>query len=600
MPASATFKERIGVGIDTARYGHRVTFLREDCQPAAGALTILETSRGYEQLEQALLRLKKKYGDVHFHVRVDAAGQYARNLEQFLRQLDLPITLSIGEPKRNKDYRQAHFPKRKADATESHAMARYGVVERPDATLEVPNEFYALQEVANRLQAQARDTTRAVNRLHNLLARVFPELATLTNDFSATWVAKLLQKYPTPEKLTRAKLDSLTKIPYVTEAMASKIQTAARQTVGTLQGEVAESLVREFADQLQRCQTAKNNLKKLLLSAFRALPHGSHMLIESIPGIGQVTAAILVAKIVSVDRFETPKSLVGYFGVFPQEDSSGVDKFGNPLPPGTMRMSRKGNDLVRAYLWNAARVAIQYNPAVRALYKRLRGRGVRGDVALGHCMRKLLHLVFAIWKTGKSFDENHYPWEPDDQSEVASEDQRKEMTAGHKRDVLPESKVVTAATSSVEPAQPPIKKEPQTHSAGKSVDYTYLREQITLEQVLRYLGHYEQLRGGGVQRRGPCPLHGSNRSQSRTFAVNLQKNVFHCFHRTCEAQGNTLDFWAAVHGLTIHEAALNLAETFHLQLTRNREDGTRNLKQKPRLPSESTTKNVGVITPDAP
>jgi transposase len=558
-----------------------VTFLRKDCQPAAGALTILESRQGYQQLEQALLRLKKKYDDVHFHVRIDAAGQYARNLEQFLRGLDLPMTLSIGEPKRNKDYRQAHFPKRKADAIESHAMARFAVVERPDATLEVPQEFYALQEVANRLQTQATNATRAVNRLHNLLARVFPELATLTNDFSATWVAKLLQKYPTPEKLTRAKLDSLIKIPYLTEVMARKIQSAAKQTVGTLRGEVAESLVRELAGQLQRCQAAKKNLENLLLSAFRALPHGSHMLIESIPGIGEVTAAILVAKIVSIGRFETPKSLVGYFGVFPEEDTSGVDKFGKPIPPGTMRMSSKGNDLVRAYLWNAARVAIQYNPAVRALYKRLRGRGVRGDVALGHCMRKLLHLVFAIWKTGKPFDENHYPWEPTDQSEVTTEDERKEETAGHKRDVLPLRKVVTAAMSSVEAEQPAINKNPQTHSAGKSVDYAYIREQIGLEQVLRHLGHYEQLRGSGAQRRGPCPLHGSNRSQSRSFAVNLQKNVFHCFHPTCEAQGNTLDFWATVQGLTIHEAALNLAETFHLQLNRNREDGTRNLKQKP-------------------
>ena len=59
------------------------------------------------------------------HVRLDAAGQYAANLEQFLRDLTLPITLSIGEPKRNKDYQKAHFPKRTPDDTESQAMARF-------------------------------------------------------------------------------------------------------------------------------------------------------------------------------------------------------------------------------------------------------------------------------------------------------------------------------------------------------------------------------------------------------------------------------------------------------------------------------------------
>ena len=81
--------DHIGVGIDTARYGHRVTFLREDRQPAASALTIMETRQGYDQIHQAMLRLSNRHSNVHFHVRIDAAGQYARNLEQFLRSLDL-------------------------------------------------------------------------------------------------------------------------------------------------------------------------------------------------------------------------------------------------------------------------------------------------------------------------------------------------------------------------------------------------------------------------------------------------------------------------------------------------------------------------------
>src|SRR5262249_3669448 len=132
----------------------------------------------------------------------------------------------------------------------------------------------------------------------------------------------------------------------------------------------------------------------------------------TIPGIGPATAAILVAKIGDLDRFATPDSVVNYFGIFPEEDSSGVDKQGRPRPPGAMRMSPKGNDLARAYLWNAARAAIGHNPAVGALYRRLRAKGTRSDVAKGQCMRKLLHLVFAVWKTNRPFDPGHYAWEP--------------------------------------------------------------------------------------------------------------------------------------------------------------------------------------------
>jgi transposase len=122
--------DRIGVGIDTARYGHRVSFLRPDRSLAAPPLTVMENREGYQALQDCLRKLREQHPSAHFHIRIDAAGQYAANLEQFLRGLGLPMTLSVGEPKRNKDYRKAHFPKRTTDDTESQAMARFAVITR--------------------------------------------------------------------------------------------------------------------------------------------------------------------------------------------------------------------------------------------------------------------------------------------------------------------------------------------------------------------------------------------------------------------------------------------------------------------------------------
>src|SRR3954453_22959688 len=155
--------DRIGVGIDTARYGHRVSFLRPDRQPAAKPLTVMENRAGYQALEERLKQLRERHPQAHFHVRIDAAGQYAVNLELFFRGLDLPMTLSIGEPKRNKDYQKAHFPKRTTDDTESQAMARFAVVEPPSATAPVSAALMLLREVAGRLQAKVKQSTREVN-----------------------------------------------------------------------------------------------------------------------------------------------------------------------------------------------------------------------------------------------------------------------------------------------------------------------------------------------------------------------------------------------------------------------------------------------------
>jgi transposase len=592
--SSPTSLDRIGVGIDTARYGHRVSFRRPDHQPAAKPLTVMETQAGYQALQEQLERLQRQHPQAHFHVRIDAAGQYAVNLERFLRGLALPMTLSIGEPKRNKDYQKAHFPKRTTDDTESQAMARFAVVELPTATLPLPSQMVLLREVASRLQAQVKQTTQAINRLHNLMARVFPELATLANDFAARWVLQLLDKYPTPERIAQARQTSLEKIPHLPQDKAQPLHLAAQQSVGSLSGAVAESLVRDLVFQVRHCEHAEQNMRKLLNAAFADLPASGHLQVVTIPGIGEASAAVLVAQIIDIDRFETPDHLVGYFGIFPEENTSGVDKQGKPLPPGTLCMSHKGNDLVRHYLWNAARVGIRYNPALRALYARLKAKGKRGDVALGHCMRKLLHLVFAVWKTNRPFDAHHFPWEASDaqvspavepaqaESAAAAQADINDKAAGHQRDI-PAQQVVTTARSIVDCATPPVnaptQQPPATEPANArpQVDFAFVRQQVTMEQVLRHLGFFEPLRGRSQQRRGPCPVHGQPTDRKGTFSVHLGKNVCQCFQADCAAQGNVLDLWAALQRLPLYEAALHLAETFHLHRTREEEHvkGTR-------------------------
>ncbi len=575
--------DRIGVGIDTARYGHRVAFLRPDHQPAAKPMTVLESRAGYQALHQRLQQLHQQHPQAHFHIRIDAAGQYAANLEHFLRGLNLPITLSIGEPKRNKDYQKAHFPKRTTDDTESQAMARFAVVELPKATAPVAPALTMLREVAGRLQAKVKQSTQALNRLHNLLARVFPELANLTDDFSCSWVLHLLDKYPTAQRLAQARLATLQHIPYLAPEVAEQLHLLAQQSVACLSGDVAETLVRDLVAQVRHTQRAEDQMRRLLSDAYAALPASPHLHVVTIPGIGVATAAVLIAQAIDINRFATPNRFVGYFGVFPEENTSGVDKFGNPLPPGTLHMSRKGNDLVRHYLWNAARSAIVHNPAIGALYRRLKAKGKRGDVALGQCMRKLLHLVYAVWKTNRPFDEKHLAEKmpsaaaapaatavaPAATAVVATESDANETAVGHKRDV-PAAEVVTTATATVAPTPPPVKAAMAHRPARPKVDFAFLRQQVTMEQVLRHLGLFDQLRGRGLQRRGPCPLHGQPHDRQPTFSAHLGKHLFQCFHADCGAQGNVLDLWAAIHKLPLYEAALDLAETFHLP--RNREE----------------------------
>ena len=619
----------IGVGIDTARYGHYAAFMGEDRQTAARGFSFPESRGGYQQFQAALQRLAERHGGaVHFHIRIDAAGQYAVNLEMFLRQLPFPKTISVGEPKRNKDYKNAHFPKGKADPIESVACARFAIVERPPASRETPPEFIPLRDVAGALESQSKQTTRQVNQLHAHLSRVFPELAALASNLAADWVLTLLDKYPSPERIVAARLDSLVKIPYVTAERAQALQTAARTSTGSLRGPLAEELVRHLVDEVRKSQRAENRLGKLLEQAFKALPPGGHRQLLTIPGIGPRTAGALAAKIVSIDRFSSPEALVNYFGFFPEQNSSGADKQGNPRPDRSHRMSAKGSDLVRGLLWMAAQTAIRFNAPVKALYARQKARAKRGDVALGHCARKLLHLVFALWKTNQPFDPQRFTdptpaaptakepatQAPQSQSPTATPEvpapqaagpAQQEAAAGHNTGASPHRTEVTADSTHTGTRKISRPKTAgnrnsshgpdQTGSAvqgNRRIDFADLRSQISMTDVLRRLELFSQLRGNGPQRRCACPVHQKPTETGRTFSVNLVKDVFRCLDPKCQIQGNALDLWAAVKRLPLHAAALDLATTFHLKISYIDPPNTQG-----NLPCQT---KKGVITPDAP
>ncbi len=567
MIQSDSIEVPIGVGLDTARYGHHVTFLRQDLQFAREPFGFGESQEGYQELKTALGQLAQKHGNVHFHIRVDAAGQYSTNLQRFLYALEFPKTISVGEPKRNKDYRSVHFPKRKADAVESHACARFAMVERPQETQETPAEFLQLREVLSSLQSQSKRTTRLTNQLHNRLSRAFPELAMLVDNLTAVSVLKLLKKYPTAEKIAAARLSSIQAIRFLRKDKACEIHQAAKQSTASLDGLVIEGIINELVSELEHSLLAEKRLEKLLEKAYDGLPPGDHVHIESIGGIGKLTAAALVASMVSIDRFQTPDALVNFFGVFPEENTSGFDKRGRPVPPGTMQMCKKGNDLVRKLLYMASLSGIQNNPALRALYARKMQDNKRGDVSLGHCMRKLLHLVFAIWKTGKPFDPSHDPSAKAAQAESQVQDTvnvdhqkaTKETVAGRNQEQSSPRQSVTATSVNVDSTPIRIKDE-----SPQQIDYAALREQISIEQVLTQLGHIDKMRGG-IQRRGPCPIHGSQSTRSKTFSANLDRNVFQCFK--CGAKGNVLDLWATIHNFQdIHAAAKHMATTFAIPL----------------------------------
>jgi transposase len=551
----------IGVGIDTSRYGHYAAFLNDELRPAAGELEVVESAAGYTRLRDRLTHLVAKHGRVRFHVRVDVAGTYADNVLAWLHELKIDnatFSISCGDPQRNKNYRAAIFGPKKSDPVEARACARYAVSERPKPMPAMSEERQRLRQVALRLQAVGKQRTRLVNQLHQLLARAFPELALLVKDVATGWVLELLHRYPTARLLAAATTADLEAVPYLPHERVGVLLDGARDSIGSLHGELADELVRDQVRQVRDNRARQKRLENLLTSAYRDLPTPNHL--DTIKGFGEVTAGILTAFIADIDAVHTPGQLVNYFGVLPIEVSSGVDRDGNPRGPKRYVMSRRGNDLVRRYLWMAALTASRFNPACQALYARVRAKHPdQPAIAIGHVMRKLLHLAFAVWKSGKPFDPNHYPWHAPAHLEAPGEP----SDVGRRMDMEP-----AAGPEPDEPAQPEVTatgnaSEPPA-AAGGWLDFAHIKKQLSMARVLDHLGLTPRLKGPGPEKRCACPIHRGD-GRGRTFSVNLAAGLFQCFDTRCQAKGDAIDLWAALYRLSPRDAALDLVRTFVLE-----------------------------------
>ena len=123
-------------------------------------------------------------------------------------------------------------------------------------------------------------------------------------------------------------------------------------------------------------------------------------LLQSIPAIGPQSSTQLLA-IMHGHTFNSAEQLAAYLGVIPVERQSGSSLNGRA------KLSKSGPSHLRAILYMAAVVAVQYNPHVKAIYERLLAKGKTRMSALGAAMRKLVHLCFGVLRTQQKYQPDY-------------------------------------------------------------------------------------------------------------------------------------------------------------------------------------------------
>jgi transposase len=149
---------------------------------------------------------------------------------------------------------------------------------------------------------------------------------------------------------------------------------------------------------------------ELIAAEIRALiAHNAELqrrahLLRSIPGIGEITATVLLAELPNIADFE-PKGLAAFAGLSPAEHSSGAQTKHSGI-------SRIGNGTVRSACYLAALSASRHNPRLTDFAQRLKAAGKPNKLVLIAVARKLLVLAHAVIRTDRPFDADHIDANP--------------------------------------------------------------------------------------------------------------------------------------------------------------------------------------------
>ncbi|MFW6190396.1 MAG: IS110 family transposase [Candidatus Bipolaricaulota bacterium] len=389
------------VGVDVGSEEHAVYAIEKERDNPGHHTTVTNDKDGFKELEKFLSTLGED-----IHLGLEATGNYWKPIFNHLMALKekSEITLSLINPNEIHQFKKMDLSKVKTDTIDAKAIARYVLRFKPKSTPRTNERLRSLRKLCRYRASRVEEKTRLIQQLDHVLVGVFPEYSDCFSKLSAVSSLTLLTEYPGPKEISKLDEDQLSQLRYgkinhkLGEDKAKKLLEVASNTVGEGYGLEVEITIRHLAEQLTLVKREVEDLNKRIKESFREIAPNK---LESVNGIGPVNAAVMTTEIWDVNRFATATKLNGYVGAYPELSQSG--NYEDPHPD----MTKKGNPRLKAAVFTSAMSAVTCNPIIKRHYQKQLAKGKDRMVAIGSCMRKLVHIIYGILTSGEEFDPNY-------------------------------------------------------------------------------------------------------------------------------------------------------------------------------------------------
>ena len=384
------------VGIDIGKNHHEASIVSPEGKQIGRSLRFATTHKGADSLMSFIF---KNIGNSPCVFGMEATGHYWYPIYSFLKAKG--YTIYVINPIQSDSLRKMYIRQTKNDSIDSFLIAEVIRFGQFGTTSMADENILAMRQLCRYRDSVISSRTEIKLRIGTIMEQIFPEYE---KQFSSLWVSTsmgILEKYLTPENIENAPIDELFEIikdkshNRLTKAKAISIKEAAADTFGIKIAQDAFSFqLKQLIDRMNFLDKQIEALDIEIMKYYEQFDCYLH----TIPGIGMIGAATILAEIGDISRFKNSSALVAFAGIDPTVRQSG--EFNSTHN----HMSKRGSPYLRHTIFLAATTCSFHNSPLNAYYKKKRDQGKHHLTATGAVARKLTTVIYAVLRDSKPYE----------------------------------------------------------------------------------------------------------------------------------------------------------------------------------------------------
>ena len=388
------------LGIDIAKVNHVASLINEDGSVLVKAIKFTNSNEGLQKLIDSI----SDYDQSQIYCAMEATGTYWLSL--FSALTDKGFNVSVFNPYQIKSFRGAYTNrKQKNDVIDSILIANFLSFNGTKQTSLPNDDLLALKNLTRYRSNLVSNISKVKTQVTGILDKVFPEYSDLFSDTFGEASKQILLNCPTPNEVinfnTKKLANLLKKASHGRHSTdkVREVKSLAKNSFGIkFTGDACSFEIKQLVNQVIFLENQAHELEVKIKDIYSKLDN--HL--QSIPGIGEVTAPIILAEIGDINNFSTPSKLTAFAGIDPSENQSGNKKSTDE------KTSKRGSPYLRHAIYLSAMVASNNDPIMHDYYIKKRAEGKHHYVALAGVERKLLGIIFHVLKENRDYRPSKY------------------------------------------------------------------------------------------------------------------------------------------------------------------------------------------------